>query len=73
MKSFKPLNASSVQISWRSVCLLKRRVKDVIWNQGEPLIPEIAMDTVDATGAGDAFAAALAVSEAKEPGFGEAG
>jgi len=45
----------------------------LVWKEGEALIPEIAVDTVDTTGAGDAFAAALAVSEAEGVAFGEAG
>jgi ribokinase len=45
----------------------------LVWKEGEALIPEIAVHTVDTTGAGDAFAAALAVSEAEGVAFGEAG
>jgi ribokinase len=34
----------------------------VVWNSGEKWIPELAVETVDATGAGDAFAGGLAVA-----------
>ncbi|MEZ4869133.1 MAG: PfkB family carbohydrate kinase [Caldilineaceae bacterium] len=33
----------------------------LVWPEGEQWLPRIAVESVDATGAGDAFAAALAV------------
>jgi ribokinase len=44
----------------------------VVWNDGELFLPRIPMDIVDATGAGDAFAGALAASLARDRSLTEA-
>jgi ribokinase len=45
----------------------------LVWADGECWLPRIAVDSVDATGAGDAFAAALAVALAEDKSWPEAG
>jgi ribokinase len=45
----------------------------VVWSGGEYWLPLIPVVSVDATGAGDAFAAALAVQLAEERSLPEAG
>jgi len=45
----------------------------VIWPEGERWLPRLRVKTVDATGAGDAFAAGLAVALAEGRPFAEAG
>jgi ribokinase len=44
----------------------------LVWRDGEHFFSRIAIDTVDATGAGDAFAGALAASLAREKSLVEA-
>ena len=34
----------------------------VVWKDGECFLPKVAVESVDATGAGDSFAAAMAVA-----------
>jgi ribokinase len=64
--------------------LLKRGVKGVaiqtgaggdlfVWDGGEQFLPHFKVKSVDATGAGDAFAAGLAVGLAEGKSFAEAG
>jgi ribokinase len=43
-----------------------------VWNDGERWLPKLAVESVDATGAGDAFAAALAVQLAEGKSIAEA-
>ncbi|HEY9805357.1 MAG TPA: PfkB family carbohydrate kinase, partial [Candidatus Obscuribacterales bacterium] len=45
----------------------------LIWPEGECLLPKVPVPTVDATGAGDAFAAAIAVALAENQPWTEAG
>jgi ribokinase len=45
----------------------------LVWPEGECWLPRIAVESVDATGAGDAFAAALAVALAEGRAWSEAG
>ena len=45
----------------------------VVWRDGEKLFPRVKVQSVDATGAGDAFAAAIAVALAEGKSFPEAG
>lgn len=45
----------------------------LVWPEGERWLPHIPVDSVDATGAGDAFAAALGVALAEGRPWGEAG
>jgi ribokinase len=45
----------------------------LVWQQGERWLPKLPVSTVDATGAGDAFAAALAVCLAEGASLEEAG
>jgi ribokinase len=45
----------------------------VLWPQGECFLPRLPVEAVDATGAGDAFAAALAVTLGEGLGYVEAG
>jgi len=45
----------------------------LVWNGGEQLFPRLRVKSVDATGAGDAFAAALAVGLSEKRSLVEAG
>jgi ribokinase len=45
----------------------------IVWKEGEHLVRRIKVKTVDATGAGDAFAAAFAVALAENRSYAEAG
>jgi len=45
----------------------------IIWRDGEKWLPRLKVKAVDATGAGDAFAAGLAVALAEGLGYAEAG
>jgi ribokinase len=45
----------------------------IIWREGELLLPRLQVKTVDATGAGDAFAAGFAVALAESRSYAEAG
>jgi ribokinase len=45
----------------------------LVWRDGECWLPQLSVETVDATGAGDAFAAALAVGVAEGHSLQEAG
>lgn len=45
----------------------------IVWRNGETLAPRLKVKTVDATGAGDAFAAGLAVGLAENRSYAEAG
>ena len=45
----------------------------LVWQEGEVWLPKLPVESVDATGAGDAFAAALAVSLAEGRSWEEAG
>jgi ribokinase len=45
----------------------------LIWNSGEECFPRLRVKTVDATGAGDAFAGALAVALSEKHSLREAG
>jgi ribokinase len=45
----------------------------LVWDEGERFLPRVVVKSVDATGAGDAFAAALAVTLGEGWGFAEAG
>ena len=45
----------------------------MVWQDGERFLPRLPVKSVDATGAGDAFAAALAVAVAEGRPLSEAG
>jgi ribokinase len=45
----------------------------VVWRDGEKLFPRLKVKSVDATGAGDAFAGAIAVALSEGKSFAEAG
>lgn len=45
----------------------------IVWRDGEHCMPRLKVKTVDATGAGDAFAAAFSVALAEGRDYGEAG
>jgi ribokinase len=45
----------------------------LVWHNGEHFLPKLSVASIDATGAGDAFAAALAVALAEGRSLAEAG